>query len=447
MNQGSFSTSTLRRIPAGEAVQRILAAAIQAVEPGAALQRVVRRQGNTLHIAGQRLDLDDFDRISLAALGKAALPMAEALADLLGERLNAGLVITKHAAPTSDPRLEVLEGDHPVPGARSLQAGERLLRFVSQGRPQDLVFCLISGGGSALISAPHPGLALSDLQELTRLLLGCGASITEINTLRRRLDHLKGGGLARQAAPARLVSLVLSDVVGNPLEAIASGPTSPDPTTRQDALEVLEHYHLKAKLPPTILQTLLSTPETPKAGDTLFANHQVALVGSNQIAAQAALRQAELEGFHPYLLGTDRTGEARQAALELCQVLRRARLEGKPVSRPACLVAGGETTVTLRGEGKGGRNQELALVAVSELAGLPDVLLVTLATDGEDGPTDAAGAVVTGETCARALSLGMQPAGYLARNDSYPFFEALDDLLKPGPTGTNVNDLTLLFVL
>jgi hydroxypyruvate reductase len=445
MHPGRFSSSTLRGIPAGDAIQRILAAAIQAVEPGAAVRRAVQRQQEVLYIAGERLHLDDFEHISLVALGKAALPMAEAMADLLGDRLTAGLVIPKHAAPASDPRLEVLQGDHPVPGMHSLQAGERLLEFVSQNGPNDLVFCLISGGGSALVTAPQPGLSLNDLQQLTRLLLGCGASITEINTLRRRLDRIKGGGLARQAAPARMVSLVLSDVVGNPLEAIASGPTSPDPTTRQEALAVLERYHLQAQLAPAILQTLLTAPETPKAGEPLFENQQVVLVGSNQIAAQAALQQAEIEGFHPHLLGTDRTGEARLAALELCQVLRQARLEGKPVPAPACLAMGGETTVTLRGNGKGGRNQELALAAVTLLAGLPDVLLVSLATDGEDGPTDAAGAAVTGETYARAARLGMHPAEYLARNDSYSFFEALDDLLKPGPTGTNVNDLTLLF--
>lgn len=445
MHPDRFSTSTLRRIPAGGAIQRILAAAIAAVEPGAALRREVSRRGQQLHIAGQVVDLDDFEHIYLAALGKAALPMAEALAALLGAHMTAGLAITKHAAPAANPRLVVLEGDHPVPGPRSLQAGERLLEFVSQARPNDLVFCLISGGGSALVTAPQPGITIDDLQQLTRLLLACGAPITEINTLRRRLDRVKGGGLAQCAASARLVNLVLSDVVGNPLEAIASGPTSPDPTTRQDALEVLERYALKDQLPAAILDTLLAAPETPKPGDALFDHHQTVLVGSNLIAAQAALRQAQIEGFIPYLLCTDLTGEARQVAPALCQEVRRAGLRGEPVPRPACIVAGGETTVTLRGSGKGGRNQELALAAVTELAGFPAVLLASLATDGEDGPTSAAGAVVTGETYARALAAGMQPASFLARNDAYPFFEALDDLLKPGPTGTNVNDLIFLF--
>ncbi len=445
MQSERFSTATLRSLPIGAAIQNILAAAIQAVEPGAALRQAVQRQGDSLYVTGQMYSLKQVDHVYLAALGKAALPMAEALAEVLGDRLTAGLVIPKHAASLADARLEIVAGSHPVPDARSVNAGERLLDFLGQARPADLVFCLISGGGSALVTAPQVGLSLDDLQQLTRALLACSASIAEINTLRRRLDRVKGGGLARLVAPAPLVSLVLSDVVGNPLEAIASGPTSPDPTTRQDALGVLERYALQDKIPASIREVLLTTPETPKPGDPLFARCQTVLVGSNLLAAQAALRQAQEEGFHPYLLRTDLTGEARQAAFELCQVLRWARQWGDPVPLPACMIAGGETTVTLQGSGKGGRNQELALAAVTGLANLPGVLLASLATDGEDGPTDAAGAIVTGETYSRAMSAGLQPADFLARNDAYTFFEALDDLLKPGPTGTNVNDLTFLF--
>jgi hydroxypyruvate reductase len=269
--------------------------------------------------------------------------------------------------------------------------------------------------------------------------------VDEINTLRRRLDRIKGGGVAQLSNGATIVNLILSDVVGNPLEAIASGPTAPDPSTRQDALSILAKYRMENQLPLTINHALLSSPETPKPGDPLFERVQNAIVGSNLSAAQAALKQAEEEGFHPYLLRADLQGEARDAAFELATYLRQTRQTGDPVPPPACIVAGGETTVTLRGDGKGGRNSELALAAVTELADFPGVMLVTLATDGEDGPTDAAGAVVTGEAYRRARSLGMNPTGYLGRNDSYSFFEALGDLLKPGPTGTNVNDLTFLF--
>jgi len=289
-------------------------------------------------------------------------------------------------------------------------------------------------------------VTLSDMQALTSALLACGASVDEINILRRHLDRLKGGGLARLAFPARVVSLILSDVVGNPLEAIASGPTAPDPSTCADALAVLDKYQLPGKIPASVLSALRYGRETLKPGDAVFKNVDNILVGSNLLAAQAALKQAEIEGFHPYLLRIDLQGEAREVAVELCRTLRCAWQTGDPAPPPACIVAGGETTVTLReGSGQGGRNQELALASVTELANFLEVMLVSLATDGEDGPTDAAGAVVTGETFARAYGLGLDPVEYLRRNDSYTFFAALDDLLKPGPTGTNVNDLIFLF--
>jgi len=304
----------------------------------------------------------------------------------------------------------------------------------------DLVVCLISGGGSALLTAPVDGVSLADMQALTAALLGCGASIDEINTLRRHLDRVKGGGLARAAAPARVIGLLLSDVVASPLEAIASGPTAPDPTTSADALAVLARYDLRRRVPGSILNALESNRETPKPGDALFARVHNLIVGSNAVSAQAALSQAEREGFRARLLTTALQGEAARVGRDLAAELRRV------ASRPACLCAGGETTVTLGdAPGRGGRNQELALAAVADLAGLPDVMLVTLATDGEDGPTDAAGAVVTGGTLACARALGLDPDDYLRRHDAYAFFDALGDLLKPGPTGTNVNDLTFLF--
>jgi hydroxypyruvate reductase len=278
-------------------------------------------------------------------------------------------------------------------------------------------------------------------------LLACGARIGEVNLLRRRLERIKGGGLVRLSNGASIVSLILSDVVGNPLEAIASGPTAPDPASRADALALLEKYALYGKIPASIPVTLEQAPETSKPGDPIFAKVQNVIIGSGLLAAQAALAQAGTEGFNPYLLRVDLQGEARQAAFELSTFLRQAKRTGDPVQRPACIVASGETTVTLHGQGKGGRNTELALAAVIELADFPGVLLVTLATDGEDGPTDAAGAVVTGESYWRSVEMKLHPDDFLSRNDSYSFFAALDDLLKPGPTGTNANDLVFLFVL
>jgi len=444
----SFWTDSLRTAPEGESITRILAAAIRAVEPGEAAQRFVSRSDDNLVVAGRTYDLSAFGRVCLLGIGKASAAMADALADILGPRLEAGLIITKHTQTIHHFPLTILESDHPVPGERSLQAGQKTLELVSSLGPDDLLICLISGGGSALVTAPADGVTLADMQALTSVLLACGARIGEINTLRRRLDRVKGGGLVKLANGATVVSLILSDVVGNPLEAIASGPTAPDPTTRAEALAILSKYHLEEQIPSSINHALSSSPETPKSGDPLFERVQNVIVGSNLIAAQAALKQAEEEGFHPYLLRTDLQGEARQAAFELSTFLRQARLTGSPVPPPACIVAGGETTVTLSpNAGRGGRNTELALAAVRELADFPGVMLITLATDGEDGPTDATGAVVTGESYRRAGELGLWVEDFLDRHDSYSFFEKLGDLLKPGPTGTNVNDLVFLFSL
>jgi hydroxypyruvate reductase len=298
---------------------------------------------------------------------------------------------------------------------------------------------------------------LDDLQDLTELLLASGASINEINSLRKHLDTVKGGGLARAAAPATVATLILSDVVGNPLDVIASGPTVPDSSTFADAFAVLERYALLERTPDSIVERLRAgmrgeVPDTPKADDPLFANAQHVLVGSNEQAATAALHAARAEGCHALLLTTRAQGEARVVGQLLGAIAREVATSGgtgglanSPLLRPACLILGGETTVTLRGDGHGGRNQELALAAVGEMTGLEHTVLVTLATDGSDGPTDAAGAVVTGETLARAQALGLDPAAALANNDAYPFFDALGDLLRPGPTHTNVNDLALVF--
>jgi glycerate 2-kinase len=443
----SFQTSSLRALPDGEAICRILAAAINAVEPGEAIRHFVQREGDALSVSGKAYDLSAYRRVCLLGIGKASAGMSEALAGILGNRLADSLVISKHIPPDLKLSLNIIEAGHPVPDERSLAAGEKTIGFLNVLGPQDLLFCLISGGGSAMVTAPVEGVSLADLQALTTSLLACGASIDEINSLRRRLDRIKGGGVAGLANGVTIICLILSDVVGNPLEAIASGPTAPDPSTRAGALAVLYKYMLREKIPAPILSALESGPETPKPGDPLFEKVRNIIIGSNLLAAQAALKQAQEEGFNPYLLRTDLQGEAREAAFELSTFLRQAKKPGASVPAPACIVAGGETTVTLAGKGKGGRNTELALAAVSELAGFPGVLLATLATDGEDGPTDAAGAVVTGESYRRAAELGLHQGDYLSRNDSYTFFAGLDDLLKPGPTGTNVNDLVFLFTL
>ncbi len=421
MDANRFAARSLR----DARVLRILAAALDAVEPGAAVKRYLE-----VH------PLPAAERVFALGLGKAALPMTEALMDSI--QLAGALVVTKHASVSTSSLLTVMEGGHPIPNADSLAAGEAVLNFVSRLNANDLLVCLISGGGSALMTAPL--VPLADLQALTAELLACGVRIDEVNTLRRHLDRLKGGGLAKAAGPAEILSLILSDVVDDPLEAIASGPTAPDPTSRANALAIIQKYELESRIPHSIVPAL---SESMKPNEAVFARVRNEIIASNRLALSAALNQAEREGFEATLLTSGLQGEARQAGLDLVTALRVAT---KDKTRPFCLIAGGETTVTLqKNHGLGGRNQELVLSALPALAELENVMLISLATDGEDGPSGAAGAVATDKSKSRAEALGLNPAEFLARNDSYHFFAALGDLLKPGPTHTNVNDLTLLF--
>ena len=434
-----ISTSTLQTHPRGRDIEKILNACIEAVEPGNAVHRFVRREKDILFIDDQPYHLDEFDNVTVLGFGKATEAMSLALLDVLASYPSRGLLIPKQAFTSPASGFDVSPGGHPVPTEASLIAGNKAFELVSNLTERDLLICLISGGGSALMTSPRHGLQLEDLQTLTKLLLACGARVDEINTLRRHLDRVKGGRVAKSANGARIASLILSDVVGNPLEAIASGPTAPDPTSREDALNILKKYDLLEKVPAAILQVLENVAETPKPNDPLFERVQNVLVGSNSLAAQAGLQMAKSLGFHTHFLGDTWQGEACEVAKELCGYFKR------DYERPFCLIAGGETTVTITGNGKGGRNQELALAAAIEMNGLQDSMLITLATDGEDGPTDAAGAVVTGETFQRGERLGVNAQTFLSHNDAYSYFEKLDDLLKIGPTGTNVNDLTLMF--
>jgi hydroxypyruvate reductase len=338
-----------------------------------------------------------------------------------------------------------------VPDAAGLAGARQLAELATNAGPNDLVICPISGGGSALLTLPASGIELSDLQALTDQLLRSGATINELNTVRKHLSQIKGGGLARLAAPAAVVSLILSDVVGDPLDVIASGPTAPDPTTYADAWAVLEHHHLIDTAPQPITARLRAgldgqVPETPKPHDAVFERVQNVIVGSNRLAAEAASAKAQELGFNTLLLSTYVEGEAREVARVAAALAKEVVRYGRPVARPACIVWGGETTVTVHGDGKGGRNQELALAAALALDGWQDIALAALATDGTDGPTDAAGAIVGGDTVARAREQGLVPINYLARNDSYRFFQDLGDLIITGPTQTNVNDLMFLFV-
>lgn len=436
-----------------DAVRSVQQAALAAVEPGAAVLRHVTRSGDRLLVSGRAYDLATIDRVWVVGGGKAAPAMAAALYGLLGERLSDGLVVTKvgHADPRhSTGPVEVVEAGHPVPDQAGVEGTQRLVDLLAGATGRDLVLAVISGGGSALLVLPAPGLTLADLQETTNLLLRSGATIVELNAVRKHLSQIKGGGLARLAGRAPVVSLILSDVVGDPLDVIASGPTAPDPTTFADAWTVLDRYGLIERLPEEVRRRFQAglngdLPDTPKPDDPLFGQVHNLFVGNNRLAAEAAVEAARAAGLNALLLSTYVEGEARQVARVAAALAKELVAHGRPMARPACLVWGGETTVTVRGQGQGGRNQELALAAALAMVDLPQVLLVALGTDGTDGPTNAAGAVATGETVARARALGLDPVAHLENNDAYPFFRALDDLILTGPTGTNVNDLMFLF--
>jgi len=453
MDPDRFLTSSLRSSRYGDCITRILAAAINAVDPANAVAKNLKRHGDQLSIGEDTFYLNTIEHVFIVGFGKASIPMAVAAIDILGETLTQGVLITKtHVVESSfdNKNIEIIEASHPVPDERSIEGAQRVVELLQNTTPDDLVIFLISGGGSALLTNPVHDLPINDLQILNKLLLSCGADINETNTLRKHLSQVKGGNLARLAYPARVVSLILSDVIGDPLSVIASGPTVPDPTTYTDALNIIDSYKLASRMPASVLAHLWrgaagEVPETPKNEDLIFEHTHNIIIGNNLKAAQAALEKAYKENHNALLLTTYLKGEARETGPALAAIAQQIAATGNPIPRPACIIAGGETTVTLRGDGFGGRNQELALSAVEGLADLQDVFLITMATDGDDGPTDAAGAVVSGQTLVQATHRGLDPQEFLSRNAAYDFFDPLGDLLKPGPTMTNVNDLTFIF--
>lgn len=429
----------------------IIETAIAAVDPRAAVHRALRRRGNVLRLGGKRYELTRLRRILVIGAGKAAAPMAAAVEEVLGPRVTGGLVSVKDGYAVPLRRVELVEAGHPLPDGRGQHAAERMLRIAQDAHDGDLVLGLISGGGSALLPAPVDGLSLEDKIAVTDLLLRSGATIVEINTVRKHLSRIKGGQMAKAVAPAQLAVLVLSDVIGNPLDAIASGPAAPDPTTYADALAILHRYAIEAKIPAAALDHLRrgaagEIPETPKPGDPIFSRVHTVIIGSNEYAARAAATAARRRGYRAVLLTTSLDGEAREAGRLLASMARSVQDAGLPVRPPVCLIAGGEVTVTVRGNGRGGRCQELALAAGVSIAGRRGVLIAGVGTDGTDGPTDAAGAYATGDTLERAGAQGLDARAALANNDAYPFFGALGDLIVTGPTRTNVNDLYLVLV-
>lgn len=429
----------------------IFQAALQAVDPALAIRHYVRLDGNLLLAGGVSFDLSKIGRVYVVGAGKASAPMAAALEEILQDRISSGLVSVKYGYIANMKRVKLVEAGHPIPDQAGLEAAGAILDLVREAQEDDLVIVLISGGGSALLPLPVEGVSLEEKQELTRLLLSSGATIREINAVRKHLSRIKGGQLAKAAFPAKTLTLILSDIVGDPLEAIASGPTVPDPTTFAEALAVIEKYGIHDKAPASILHHLErgrrgEAPETPKPDDPAFQRVVNLIVGSNIQALLAARAKAEELGFHTLILSSSIEGEAREVAKVHGAIAREVRRTGNPLPPPACLLSGGETTVTVKGKGVGGRNQEFVLAAAIEIEGLLSTIIFSAGTDGSDGPTDAAGAIASGETVQRARALGLDPFYYLEENDSYCFFQQLGDLIITGPTNTNVMDLRLILV-
>lgn len=429
----------------------IFQAGLEAADAGEAVSSRVRRRDDTLFVEGLTYPLEDTARIRVVGLGKASAAMAEALETVLGDRIEEGLVIVKdgHGLPLA--RIQVREAAHPIPDERGVRAAQDLMGLLAGGEPGDLVFCLLSGGGSALGPAPAAGITLEEKREITRLLLSSGATIHEMNTVRKHLSRLKGGRLARLAYPANLIALILSDVVGDDLDTIASGPTVPDRGTFRDCVEILKGRGIWNEAPEAVRVLLESgargdLPETPKEGDRVFERVRNIIVGNNYLALEASRARAVELGYETVLPPGLEEGEAREVArahVALAREIRKARGRG---ARPACILTGGETTVTLQGDGTGGRSQEFVLAAAMEMDGMDGIVVLSGGTDGTDGPTDAAGALADGKTVRRAAALGLNAASHLEANDSHPFFLRLGDLLMTGPTFTNVMDLRVVLL-
>ncbi|MBI3537187.1 MAG: glycerate kinase [Chloroflexi bacterium] len=428
-------------------VRAIFRAALDAADPRAAIQRAVKRNGDQLRVADRAYDLARVRDIYAIGFGKASAPMAQAIEEILGERIARGAVNVKynHTAPLK--KILLHEAGHPLPDENSLRGTEKILAILGDATPDDLIICLISGGGSSLLELPARGISLNDLRVTTDALLRSGATINELNAVRKHLSQVKGGQLARRANGAQIISLILSDVIGSPLDTIASGPTAPDATTFQDAINVIEQRELKNILPPAIVTHLQrgargEISDTPKPTDPIFARAQHAIIADNALACDAAMRAANEMGFNARLLSTTIQGEARDVAKNFAARAKEIASRESQV----CLIAGGETTVTVRRQGKGGRNQEFALASAIEIAGTENIFILSAGTDGTDGPTDAAGACADGKTIARASALGLNARAYLENNDAYNFFQPLGDLFITGATNTNVNDVMIALI-
>ena len=429
----------------------IFQAGLQAVAPGAAIKKFCQLDSDILTVAGEKYDLKQFDKVFVVGAGKAAATMAKAIEQILGERISAGFITVKYDHLEELKKITLQEAGHPVPDQNGMDGAQAIYQLAASADEKTLVLCLISGGGSALLPLPVPGVTLEDKQQTTRALLACGATIHEINAIRKHLSAIKGGGLAKVVYPATLITLILSDVVGDDLDSIASGPCVPDSKTFFDCRATFKKYSIENEIPSSVLNHIQSgisgeVAETPKVGQDFFIKTQNVIVASNFNALLRAKEKAADLGYNTLLLSSMLEGETRDVAANHIAIAREIQLHGYPLQQPACLLSGGETTVKIQGTGKGGRNQEFTLAAAIKMAGLKNVTVLSAGTDGSDGPTDAAGAFADETTLLRAKEAGLDTQHYLADNDSYNYFDRLDDLYKTGPTNTNVMDLRIILV-
>ena len=426
-------------------------AALEAANPRTIIRKHVKVQGDKLIVDDLTYSLRHYRRILVLGAGKASGFMAEEIEKLLGPKIAQGIVIVPdYLKPwPKGRRIAYVGSSHPIPTEKTVHRTAQLARLAKSAGKDDLAIMVLSGGASSLMELPLSGLTLSDLRKTTDLLLKSGAKIQEINTVRRHLSQIKGGRLAEMLRCADLLTLIISDAIGDELDAIGSGPTAPDPTTYMDARRVLENYNIWLKIPARVGKTIEQRvnggfSETPKSGDRTFRKVRNVIVGNNGQSCEEVVRHLKRSGYAASILSTHLVGEAREAGSILGSVLTDMRNNRRPTSPPAAMVCGGETTVTITGNGKGGRNQELALAAALAIDGTENVVVGSLATDGVDGLTDAAGAIVDGTTVSRGQKLGLSAEDYLKNNDSYNFLKRTGDLVKTGPTGTNVNDVMIL---
>ncbi len=427
----------------------IFHASLKAVDPVNAVKKHLRLDGDMLRVGDRDYDLAEYPHIYVVGCGKAAASMSSALEDILQERISGGIINVKYGYTKSLKYVTINEAGHPIPDEAGVRGTQEILTLLQGLGGNDLVLFVISGGGSALLPLPQDGISLEEKQRVTRTLLECGASIDEMNAIRKHISKVKGGQLARVAYPATLISLLLSDVVGDRMDVIASGPTVPDESTFEDCMIIVEKYSLN--LPNSVIDLLKrglngELEETPKVGDPIFDKTFNLIIGSNILALKAAEQKAEKLGYNTLILSSSIEGETKEIAKVHTAIAKEILARGNPIPKPACIISGGETTVTIKGSGLGGRNQEFVLASAIEIAGMRDTVILSCGTDGTDGPTDAAGAIADGFTVQSAKKQGMQPVDYLRNNDAYHFFERLDDLIKTGPTNTNVMDVRLVLV-